>query len=182
MNAKKLSPPADLLTVDYPVDLVGWYQPHPVGSEMTRQDNLYPDPKTGELVYQPSMTKQGFKDECDINIIVKRAEASGTMELLMEKARQGVYADLPDPIDYQEAIHQSRAAQEAFMTLPAAVRSRFENDPAAWLAFMGDPANQQEIIDMGLAVDKRPGPEPAPTKVEIVNPVTPESPPAAPKK
>lgn len=171
---------SDLLMPDYPVDLVGWYQPHPVGSEMTRQDNLYPDPKTGKPVYQPSMTKQSFKDECDINVIVRRAEAAGTMDLLVERARQGVYADLPEPLDYQEAIHQSRAAEAAFMTLPAAVRSRFENDPAQWLAFMGDSANQQEIIDMGLAVDTRPGDPPPPTKVEVVNPVT-ETPPA-PKK
>ena len=45
-------------------------------------------------------------------------------------------------------------AQEQFAALDAAVRSRFDNDPAKFLEFTADPANADEMVKMGLAVAK----------------------------
>lgn len=146
------------------MEVIGWYQPHIA----VDWDGMVPDPKTGELVKEPSMTKQSFKDECDINTIVKRIEAPGMMDLLHQQTLAGRYEDLPDQFDYQSAIEVSRQAGEAFMSLPAAARARFQNNPAEFLAFMADPANQEEAIKLGLAVDKR-NVEPPPMKVEVIN-------------
>lgn len=148
-------------------DIVGWYQPH-IAVNWTGE---ILDPKTGELVKEPSMTKQSFKDECDINNIVKRFEATGIIDHLNQRAREGVFVDLPDALDFQAALNLVAQAETAFMELPAALRARFENNPEKFLAFTADPANQQEMITLGLATDNRPPPKP---------PAEPPAPPAPP--
>ena len=42
------------------------------------------------------------------------------------------------------------AADDAFMALPAAVRERFNNDPAELVDFVSDVNNRSEAIDLGL--------------------------------
>lgn len=157
--------------------VIGWYQPHIA----VNWDGLVPDPKTGELVKLPSMTKQSFKEECDINNIVKRFELTGVIDHLNQKAREGVYTDLPDPLDFQGALELVREAQDAFNSLPADIRARFQNDPEAFLSFTSDPSNQDEMIKLGLAVDNRPpaaaGSQPLepPAAVPVPPPVPPKA-------
>lgn len=151
-------------------DAIGWYQPHLA----VNSDDLVVDPRTGEISKMPSMTKQSFKEECDINNIVKRFEATGIVDHLNEKAREGVYTDLPDSMDYQQALEIGRKAQEAFASLPATIRATFQNDPAAFLAFVENPANQDKLIEMGLATDNRPpAPPPAAPPAPAVPPEVP---------
>lgn len=140
---------------------VGWYQPH----RSVDWTGEVLDLKTGELVKEPSMTKQSFKDECDINNIVKAFQVTGIIAHINEKAAQGAYIDLPSALDYQESLNIALAAQASFDTLPASVRSRFDNDPAQFLEFMADPQNQDEMITLGLAKDTRP--------TEVSQPVAP---------
>ena len=73
---------------------IGWYRPHaPVN-----WDGLILDRKTGELVKEPSMTKQEFVAECDINNVIRSYQVTGIMAHLNERAAQGMFMDLPDPI------------------------------------------------------------------------------------
>ncbi|QCQ84895.1 DNA pilot protein [Blackfly microvirus SF02] len=140
-----------------------FYAPHdPLDSAFTNSD-----PVTGEVY--PSMTKQSFVDECDINNILAEYKTSGQLKHINEKAAQGVYADLPNGLDFQESLNTVIRAEESFATLPSAVRARFGNDPEQFLTFMADPANQDEAIKMGLAQDNRPTP-PEPLAVRITNP------------
>lgn len=118
--------------------------------------------KTGEFYKPVPRTKQSFVAECDINNIIKSFKVTGQIKHINEKAAQGAYVDLPDPIDFQEALHQVKDAQASFMTLPSQVRSRFDNDPGRFLEFMADPNNQDEIIKLGLAKDTRPPSTPQP--------------------
>lgn len=135
---------------------IGFYRPH----KKVTQDNLKLDPKTGELVEVPSMARQEFKDQCDINNILKQFKRTGIINHISAQARQGSYEDLPDPIEYQDALNAVLAAQESFATLPSKVRSRFDNDPAKFLDFMSDPKNAEEIYDLGLATRPQPPAEP----------------------
>jgi len=105
----------------------------------------------GELVRPPSMTKQEFLKESDINNILKQYSVSGMLTHVSAKAAMGAYQDLPDAIDFQESLHQVEAARAAFMTLPAKLRARFDNEPAEFLAFASDPANLEEMRTLGLA-------------------------------
>lgn len=145
---------------------VGWYQPH------ARYDwtGEIMDPKTGELVKEPSLTKQDQADACDINRIIRQYSATGVWTHVNERAQQGAYADLSNAPDYQDALNVIARANEAFESLPAIVRERFMNDPARFLDFMADPSNVEEAIKLGLA-ERVPDPiEPPPQRVEIVNP------------
>lgn len=152
-------------------EVIGWYQPH-IAVDF---DGLVLDKKSGELVKEPSMTKQSFKEECDINTIVRRFEATGLVDHVNQAAARGLYEDLPSGLDLQSALDLINQAEQGFMALPAAVRARFENDPVQFVDFATNPANQEELISLGIAKDLRPGPDPAPTKVQVVNPEPPKT-------
>lgn len=97
-----------------------------------------------------SRAKQAFKDECDINTIVRRFNLTGQLPSSVHRAPQ--YGDFEEVVDYQTALNTVIAAQGAFNALPAAVRSRFGNDPAAFVDFCSDSANLDQLRDWGLAV------------------------------
>jgi hypothetical protein len=153
-----------------PLEVVGFYQPH----KPVNWTGEILDLKTGELVKEPSMTKQSFKEECDINTIVRRFEATGQIDHINQAAAKGLYTDLPDGLDLQSALDQVKQAEAAFMALPAAARAHFDNDPVLFVEAMSNPTSQDlEILDKhGLAKIRRPDPEP-PTP-----PALPEPPPA----
>ena len=118
------------------------------------------------------LTEQHHKKEVDINEIVRRN--AGNMELITKvQALQNFQFDDVTNNDFQEMMNQMLVAKEAFTSVPSEIRKRFGNDPAAFMDFVHDKENKQQLIDWGLA--NPPAPEPAPQKVEVVNP--PENPP-----
>lgn len=132
-----------------------FYRPHARKPEMGEIVNE----ATGEVTRPPSRTKQEFLAECDINNILKQYSVTGMLRHVSAKAGQGSYQDLPDPIDFQDSLHQVEAARESFMSLPSKLRARFGNDPVEFLAFCHDPSNMDEMRTLGLA---NPAPVPAP--------------------
>lgn len=101
------------------------------------------------IVKGPSLTQQQFKDECDINNILRSYTETGTINHINRKNH--LYGDFSDIPNFQESLDIVRYAEEQFMLLPAKVRARFENDPAQLVAFCNDPNNMQEAIELGLA-------------------------------
>lgn len=134
-----------------------FYRPHP--RYITTNDVV--DEGTGEISSPPSMTKQSFAAECDINNIMKQFQKTGMLNHVNAKAQSGIYADLPDEVDFQTAMNTVMQGEEAFASLPSKLRTRFGNDPAEFLAFVSDPANADELVELGLAT-KPPAPPPAP--------------------
>lgn len=96
---------------------------------------------------EPSMTQQHFKEDCDINNIIARFTKTG---LLPQIDAQFEYADVSDHQTFEESMNLVARTKEAFMELPAYLRKRFDNDPAAMLAFIDDPANTDEAVKLGL--------------------------------
>lgn len=142
--------------------IIGFYHPH----QALRYTGELVDPKTGELFTPPSMTKQEFKRECDINNIVKQFQATGMVQHVNARAKEGAYIDLPSDLDFQNSVEVVRQAQASFMSLPSKIRDRFGNDPAQFLNFMSNPANLEEAQQLGLVEKPRqeaPPPAPAPT-------------------
>lgn len=135
------------------------------------------DKKTGELVQLPSMTKQSFVEQCDINRILSQYKVSGMLSHVSAHAAQGSYEDLPDNMEFQDALHIVMDGQKAFSTLPSSLRNRFGNDPAEFLAFMADPANAEEIVKLGLAIE---APPPDATLRDVVDAVKASQPPEKP--
>lgn len=98
---------------------------------------------------QPSMAKQSFKGECDINTIMKRFEKDAVLEHVSNV--QGRYGDFTAmPGDFQEAMALVTNAREMFLTIPARIRERFHNDPGEFLDFAQDPENESQLRELGL--------------------------------
>lgn len=96
-------------------------------------------------------TKQAHKAECDINQILARFKRTGVLDFQQKHAPQ--YGDV-SAIDFQEAQLLIAEAKGMFMAMPSHLRSRFDNDPAKFLAFMEDKRNLNEALDLGLVTQK----------------------------
>jgi len=105
-----------------------------------------------------SRTKQAFKDECDINVIMRRFKKVCGTEFLEKFAGYtgGEFGDFSNVVDYRSAIEQVRAAEAVFGALPAILRKRFDNDAAAFLDFCQNPDNLEEMVELGLATKNPP--------------------------
>lgn len=88
--------------------------------------------------------------DCDINNIMARYERDGVITHV--NRYQGHYGDFTGVVDYQTALHLVQDAEDCFMSLPAHIRKKFDNDPGQFLDFVSDPANADAMIEMGLAV------------------------------
>jgi len=95
----------------------------------------------------PTRTQQNFKEECDINTIMRKFAVTGQ---IAPPSRLPQYGDFTGVTDYKSALEAVMAASEAFYDLPAAVRSFFANDPAAFVDFCGDESNRDKAIELGL--------------------------------
>lgn len=104
------------------------------------------DSDTGEII-DDGVTQQSFKDECDINTIVKRFGLTGEMPGGFAMPVSGDFSGIGD---FQSAMNAVRAAQEAFDSLPGEMRARFANDPQRLISFLEDGANRDEAVKLGL--------------------------------
>lgn len=94
-----------------------------------------------------SLTKQEFKEECDINQI---ALQYGLGYAVPVNVRAPVQLDFVQVTDYAAAMRELQAAQGSFLAMPARVREEFGNDPARFVAFCSDPANLERMRELGL--------------------------------
>lgn len=95
----------------------------------------------------PGKTRQEFAQETDINVIMKRAIATGHLPV---RNVQPVFADVSELGDFADVQRRVMSAREAFMQLPPQVRFRFNNRPEELLAFVSDDRNREEAIKLGL--------------------------------
>lgn len=151
------------------------YRPHPRLQEFGEITN----PINGEVTQPPSMTKQEFKRECDINNIIKQFSRTGMFTHVSANANAGAYEQLPDSYDFQESLHIIMEAEKAFMSLPAKTRERFGNEPSNFLTFMHDERNKEEIYSLGLAVKPHPQVPPSNGSGPDLSPEATNSPPKA---
>nr|AVQ10249.1 portal protein [Gokushovirinae environmental samples] len=128
-------------------------------------------------IHGASMTRQEFTDECDVNAIMRRYEASGIWPF-QPQGVEPVYVDFYGMPDLQGAMASMIQAEEAFMRLPALVRKEFDNDAMRFVEYAQDGNNVDKLREWGLAEPKKP--EPSPIEVRVVK--DPESPPIAPAK
>lgn len=108
----------------------------------------------------PSLTRQEFVEECDINSIMKKYEGhahGGPNGLGFHPDVVRTYVDFAEaPQTLLEFMTFMNEAQSAFMTLPAAVRKEFDNDAPAFVDFASDPRNLEQMREWGLAPPAKP--------------------------
>lgn len=129
-------------------------------------------PRLVKMFSLPSRTKQEFKDECDINVLMKRYQKTGLFP--QYPGQEPRYVSNIGVPDYQESLNIVMKARSEFESLNSELRKRFDNDPAKFLAFVNDEKNGDELVKLGLR--ERPAPAPEPVQVQVVNP------PAAPEE
>jgi phage internal scaffolding protein len=103
--------------------------------------------ETGLLCEDPSLAQQNFKEETDINYIVRQFGLTGE---LPGQTISPQYGDFTGVLDYHSAVNAVLAAQDEFMDLPAQMRARFDNDPAKLIDFLNNEENREEAIKLGL--------------------------------
>lgn len=108
-------------------------------------DQSIPDPVTGEI--QTSMTKQHFKDEVDINNILAKFQKTGLIDHVKKNSS---YINLPNALEYHDAMNLTIEAQASFDGLPSSIRKEFQNDPQIFLAFVADPKNVDRMRTLGI--------------------------------
>jgi len=102
-----------------------------------------------------SLTQQHFKDEVDINNIMKRAESTGIIgDPSGIATRQAFYDDFSTGFDFQQCQNAIIAANDAFMSIPADIRHRFHNSPHEFVKFIQDPQNHREAVKLGLMTER----------------------------
>lgn len=113
----------------------------------------------------PTLTKQSFKHECDINHIVKKYDKTGIITHVNKAIAQ--YGDFTQENEYQEALDLIKTSNHNFMQIPSEIRGRFDNNAGKFLEFATNPDNLDEMVNLGLAVKPSPIVETV-QKVEII--------------
>lgn len=129
---------------------------------------------SGLTCLDESRTDQSFREECDINTIVRNFGVTGN---LPEQVRTPLEGDFTTVTDYQTALNMVIEADAAFAQMPSAVRERFGNDAARFVAFASDPANLEECGKLGLAEPRKRPPEPLAVRITEPTPNNPSNPP-----
>ena len=106
---------------------------------------------------EEGLTKQSFKDECDVNRIMARYADTGVIEHIRESPPSN--ADVSDVGTYQEAMDIVSHAQSQFMQLPSAVRAAFDNDPVAFLDAFESAEGQDLLRQHGVLPQEAPSEE-----------------------
>ena len=107
--------------------------------------------ETGLACSLPTRAKQAFKDECDINVIVKRF---GIGYELPSSFRLPQFGDFSGIDSFEDAANAIAVAHENFDMLPADVRARFSNNPVDFVNFVTNADNFDDVVKMGLAKAK----------------------------
>lgn len=114
-------------------------------------------------------TKQSFKDECDINTLMRRYQSTGEIPNMDTRAPQFLDAT---GFDYQQHMTFIAEANSLFQDLPSSIRNQFANDPAKFLDFTADDRNRVKMAEMGLLSTEA-------TKAILNPPSAPKSPPSS---
>lgn len=115
-------------------------------------DGLFNLPPDSPLVCDDkSRTQQQFKDEADINWIVKRyADTPGFVDPTIPVTRQPVYGDFSDCPSFQEHQDKLNNIVNIFDSFPSEIRAKFDNNPAVFAEFASDVKNLDTLADIGL--------------------------------
>lgn len=89
----------------------------------------------------PSLTKQYFKDECDINNVVNKFAQTGQIPNLNNMEPQ--YGNSPD-MDLKTALDSVFELKAEFANLTTQEKAQFSNNPEIYAQFLSDYAQSPE--------------------------------------
>lgn len=95
-----------------------------------------------------SRTKQSFREEVDINVIVRRGR-QGAVNAHLAKGMPR-YMDVSEVGDYKGALDMLRSMDAYFGKLPAKVRAAFDNDPSLFLDSVETTDGRAKLEELGV--------------------------------
>jgi len=117
-------------------------------------------------------TQIQFQKQCNVNNIIAKYKKTGSITHI-RNVQEGIYADLANVPDYQEALNTVIKANITFEAMPAQLRNRFNNSPKELIEFLSNPSNRDEASKLGLL-------KPEPPKNDDQTTITPPSQPQIP--
>lgn len=143
MKQKFTMPDGEVLEKDMPV----WKTPY-------NHDTNFESDRTALYCADPSLTKQEFKEETDINFLLERFMQTKELppvvlpEHFMDNTQQPTYFEMQTKL---------AAANSLFYQQPASVRSEFLNDPARFadaVITAMETGNKEWLEDLGIEFRK----------------------------
>ena len=121
-------------------------------SQLKVFDYLHRPPSPGLVCSDPSRTQQQFKDEADINVIVRRfADCPDFVNPMDVRSRRSpVFGDFSNLGTFQEQQDNVNAVVDYFESLPSSLRAQFRNSPGLFAEFASNPENISALQKLGL--------------------------------
>ena len=107
------------------------------------------EPMKGLQCNLPSRTQQQFKQECEIDEILKRHNL-GIYGMQSASVKEPLFIDCSDLPDYQSSQNNICRATEYFNGLPSGIRSQFNNNLAEFLACFDGKGNREKLEALGI--------------------------------
>lgn len=99
------------------------------------------------ITTKPTLAKQSFKDESDINNIMARYVRNGQIPTV--NPNKPTYGFAPE-YDFKEAMDLVNNMTSNFDEMPEQIKAQFGYSPAKFLEFVENPENASKMADMGL--------------------------------
>jgi phage internal scaffolding protein len=94
-----------------------------------------------------SLTQQHFREQVNINTIMRKARKTGVMP---QFSGDCYYGDVSQIVDYKDCLDKVNKIGDLFMGMPVEVRNKFKNNPAEIIDFLADEKNEDEARKLGL--------------------------------
>lgn len=134
------------------IDENGELQPFERWKTPYNHDTLAEAIRTGYAPIGKSLTQQNFRDDADINVIVARVIKTGIAPDIPIPPQ---YGDLTTADDYHTMLNKLAETKGLFYRLDAEERSKFNNDPGAWLGYVNQAianGDLEPLREMGMDV------------------------------
>lgn len=118
MKQKFRMPDGEIIERDFPI----WKTPY-------NHDTNFESDRTATYTPEPSLTKQEFVEEQDINTILDRLAKTGEVPNIVLPEH---FLDLSGRTDYFTMASKIADTNRLFYQLDASLRGEFLNDPARW--------------------------------------------------
>lgn len=89
---------------------------------------------------QTTLVQQHFKDEVDINTIVRRYGITAGLPFGPDG---GMYGDFTGITDFDSAVALIKDTEDRFMRIPAELREKFNNNPGMLVRFAQDSTAEE---------------------------------------
>lgn len=103
------------------------------------------------LKYTDGRTKQAFKDQCDINKMLKKAQQTGSIAHI-QKYPELIYGEFDGEFDLLTAHARIQRANEIFGELPSETRKEFDNNALEFVTWANNPENKGKLAELLPAI------------------------------